>query len=761
MQAGQGDRAIADEAQRELGERERLDVIGAAAALEGGLRGVARARGGRDLLDERGERRDERGDPLERAVVDRVAVVAVRELDARAERAGERATGERAAREDGVLVGEGGGAAGADREGDRDRGEPGLVGEGGEVRIVDGGGVAEDLALAHEAGARAGELGPGRRLAPRRPERELDEREGVEARRAERGLDALLDVARGEALGEDIALRAAGQRCHEWDTRREDGDVAQAERANRITGEPFGIGLGRDIDEAEAEREGLVKRALDVAHIDAAVGRRGKTHIAAAHDGDRCREELPLSHAREYSARMRLLVGFTCIVMAIGCSDDDKVRRLPDAPPPPDSNVDASDFGPVSLTILQDETPQVGITVLFQNADSSVVSETTTGSDGKASAMMRAGGFVTAVDPFPNTPTGVQETDVRTFAGVKPGDQLRLTQDFGGGNTTVNVTVLLPVDVNASMYYVSTNCQLDFPVFTGGGSGSGAPQASMQLSGCGATTNLLVTALDGNNNVLSSIYKQSVALADNATIDLTQDTFTAAPDVTFSYTNMPANATFVNINPIRATALGTIYFGFVGTGVTAGAATLTTKIPSIANATGVTLSSTNTGSTFHMIGEWGPPASTYSLDYGASVLPDFSGEPTLDIANHKIAWTNDGGGAQPDFVKVNGFLRREGQSFQAWRWEIVAPGTNQAVLPVLPAAQAAFNPVEGDTSNFNATMMKVPGGYDAVRAGILADGGFESVTGIGATGKAQQAEYSQQKGIAKPSTKLLRGIRKR
>jgi hypothetical protein len=433
---------------------------------------------------------------------------------------------------------------------------------------------------------------------------------------------------------------------------------------------------------------------------------------------------------------------------------------LPDAPPPPDSDVDASDFGPVTLTVLQDDTPQVGIKVVFQNADNSVVSETTTGTDGKATEMMRPGGFVTAIDPFPNTPQGIPETDLRTFAGVKPGDQLRLSQDFGGGNT-IDVTVLLPIAANASEYRVSTNCQLDFSIFPGGGSGSGAPEATMQLSGCGATTNLLVTALDGNGNVLSSIYKQSVALTNNGTIDLTEDTFTAAPDVTFTYTNVPTSSSFVQINPIRATALGTIYFGFVAANVDAGMATLTTKIPTVTNATAVTLSTINTGSTRQSIVEWGPPASTYALDYGGFVLPDFAGEPTLDIANHKVAWTNDGGGAQPDLVQVRGFLRRQAPTAQLWRWEIVAPGTSQAVLPVLPGAQSTFNPVDGDSSDFDATMMKVPGGYDAVRASILADGGFESVAGLGATGKAQQAQFSQQKFSAKPSTKLLRGIRRR
>lgn len=459
-----------------------------------------------------------------------------------------------------------------------------------------------------------------------------------------------------------------------------------------------------------------------------------------------------------YSRRMRLLAGFTCIVMALGCSDDDKVRRLPDAPPPPDADVDASTFGPVSLTILQGTTPQVGVKVVFQNANNSLVTETTTGTDGKASAMMAPGGFVTAFDPFP-VPQGISGSELRTYSGVKPGDELRLYQpDFG--TPSIDVTFLVPVAPNAGSYRISTNCHVGYEIFTGGSGGT--PSATIQLSGCGATTNLLVEAISNGQSV-GAIYKPSVALANNGTVDLTQDTYAATPAATFSYTNVPASAESVQVDIQRATSLGAIYYQGGSAAVAGSTAALTTNVPTIANASSITTSSFIGNSTYHSITDWGAPATSYSLDVGAAMLPDFASPPNLDVPNHRITWSNNGGGVQPDFVSVTARLVREAP-LQRWNWEIAAAGTNEVVFPVLPAAQSQFNPIDGDDGNISARTGKFPGGYDAIRASILSDGGFELLP-LSASGRAQASSYqSLQKGLAPPSasrTGVLRGLRRR
>lgn len=444
---------------------------------------------------------------------------------------------------------------------------------------------------------------------------------------------------------------------------------------------------------------------------------------------------------------MRLLVGFTCVVLSVGCSDDDKVRHLADAPPP---EVDASPFGPVTLTILQGTDPRTGVRVIFQNADSTTVLETTTGTDGKAGAMMLPGGYVTAIDPFPNQGQGVATADLRTFAGVKPGDQLRLFEQPLIQPTAINLNVALPIENTAASYRVSTNCFFGHPIDT---SGSGP----LQLSGCGPTSNLLVEAVDNANNSFKSFYKQSVPLVDNGTLDLTGETFAAIPDVTFTYTNVPAALTSVFVNGVRATSLGTIYELNGNANVEAGTATLTTKVPEISNATAVTASSfgsSGVGFTQHMISEWGPASATYTLDTSGMFLPEFDSIATLDHAAHSVKWTSSGGSVQPDFVFVRAFLGRE-SPLQSWRWTIVAPAGAQAVLPVLPDS-STYNPIAGDFGSFDVRTGKVPGGYDAVRENILATSGLQGLT-EGATGKASFTFLVEASGIKPP----LRGFTRR
>lgn len=415
--------------------------------------------------------------------------------------------------------------------------------------------------------------------------------------------------------------------------------------------------------------------------------------------------------------------------MAGGCGDSDPVRRLPDAPPPPDSN----DPGPVSLEILDGTEPRVGIRVIFQDADSTVVLDTTTGTDGKASATMKPGGFVTAIDPFPGRAGGIATNDLRTFAGVAPGDQLRLVESPLTPPPSVNVTFVLPIENAASEYRISTNCFLGFGVSA---PGSGAqPTATIQLAGCGATTNVLVEALDASFVPVSSFFKPSVALTDGATIDLTSDTYSAIPDVTFEYANVPPGIGFVNLYTVRATALGKIFETFNETGIDGGAGSITTKIPAVSDATAINASTFFGTQTQHVLTQWGPPASSYTIDAGAAFLPDYTSFPQLDPSNHRIVWSTAGNPRQPDFVLVTAHLFRE-SPVQAWRWQIVGPATaNAVVLPVLPEA-SPFNPLASDQVDFiDVSAGKVPGGYDAVRANVLAAATFPELV-VGPSGSA-------------------------
>jgi hypothetical protein len=405
---------------------------------------------------------------------------------------------------------------------------------------------------------------------------------------------------------------------------------------------------------------------------------------------------------------MRWFAGLA-MVLAIGCGDDDKMGRPPDAPPPPsDGAMDASS-SVVSLEIVEGTTPLAGVRVVFQAADSTVIADTMTGADGKASATMDAGGYVTAIDPFP-TPQGAPE--LRTFAGVKPGDQLQLFER-PRDETPITIDVTVPLDPNALSYTVSTNCLLDAGVI-------GGEPSQLQLIGCGPTANLLVETYDDISRPVSSIYKESVALADGGSIDLSAEPYTAAPAVTFAYSNLPEGATAVNVYGIRETALGSIHQFSALADVTAGTAMLTHKVPQTANATAARLS-TVYGATYtqHIIAESGPVSTSYAVDGTGLFLPEFTGPAMLDTEAHAIRWSTTGGMAQPDFVLVRAFLNRGGGTPQAWRWVVAAPPGDAVVLPVLPAA-SPYNVERGDFGSFLVTLGKVPGGYDAVRERVLA-----------------------------------------
>jgi len=96
---------------------------------------------------------------------------------------------------------------------------------------------------------------------------------------------------------------------------------------------------------------------------------------------------------------MRLVPLLVCCLIACG---DDGVRHTPDAAPHDGPTADTGPDAPalpVTLTVTVDGAPQGGVKVYFLNADSSVVLNTVTDATGTASAVMAAGGSVTALFP--------------------------------------------------------------------------------------------------------------------------------------------------------------------------------------------------------------------------------------------------------------------------------------------------------------------------------------------------------------------------
>ncbi|MBS1124130.1 MAG: hypothetical protein H6Q90_6358, partial [Deltaproteobacteria bacterium] len=339
---------------------------------------------------------------------------------------------------------------------------------------------------------------------------------------------------------------------------------------------------------------------------------------------------------------MRSLLG---LVIVLGACGDDGVGKLPDAPFAPDaSTIDASTSGVVTLTVTSDGVGVADVKVYFQNADSTVVAAATTDASGVASATMEPGGFVTAKDPFITFKS--RPGDLRTFAGVKPGDQLVLQQRFG--QSIVNVNVIVPVDPNATSYLLYTSCgQVDVTA----GAGSGLPTA-VSLFGCGATADFVVETRDPNGIALQAFAHPDITLVEGGTIDLSADTYVAPENVTWSYTNVPAGIGSVSVDSILASSHGPVVQSFSSAIVTNGTATTAPLARAgLAGSVAITLSRALSGNfSSHSVVEWGPATVTYVLDMASLLLADYEAAPTFDAAAHAVAWTATGAGAQPDFV---------------------------------------------------------------------------------------------------------------
>ncbi len=429
---------------------------------------------------------------------------------------------------------------------------------------------------------------------------------------------------------------------------------------------------------------------------------------------------------------MRSLV--TLLLLAGACGDDG-VHHQPDAPPAPDApSIDAATTGPVTLTIIDDGTAVAGVKVYFQNADSSLVGMKETDAAGVATVVMDAGGYITAVDPFPNpsqTFGASTAFQLRTIAGVKPGDQLKLT-NTRAPFTPVTFTLTLPVDVNANEYRIMTSC--GSTSFTDPGGPGFQPTGAATLFGCGGAADFLIETFDVNGGPLGAFYHPGVVVAEGGTVLLT-DAYAPVPDVEINYTNVAAAFSSVQFHNVLASAHGALLDTFGSIELSAGAGAATVKLPAVDG--GISIHQSRLGSAIseHVVVDWSPATAAHAIDLANLPLPDYTTAPVFDTAIHAVTWTSAAAATQPDLAVVTLDFERT-TPIQRVDWQIAAPYSGTTLtLPVLPEPIASLNPIATDAANvFRLTTAKVPGGYDAVRGTVLST---DTLTGLvaGASGR--------------------------
>lgn len=432
---------------------------------------------------------------------------------------------------------------------------------------------------------------------------------------------------------------------------------------------------------------------------------------------------------------MRVFLGLSSLVVCLGlggcggCNDDNNVGHLPDARPPAPDAPDAMSPDAVSLAVINHGAPAIGVTVYFLNADGSVAKAAVTDDNGIATAVVTAGGSVTAIRPFttPPPPAGKVTTDeLRTFLGVKPGDHLVLSR-VAFDSVTVQFDAAAPDGGDfATSYQVFTTCGggTIAPGGSGNGSGSPDPGGTLELQNCHGAADIAVVA----NQIVAEaragghaietpqgLYHANATLPPdgNVMVSLRDDTYADLTDVTFTYMNAPDASITVLHSPVLTN-------GFLGPYSTTAGGSATISEAAVP-ATMQVVDSSLTLNNFHEVVDWGPYSTTYNLDLNNVLLREVTGGPTFDAATGKISWTEGTDGATPNLTIVGIQVRRSEPTLARWHWEIAAPySPSGVVLPHLPTDLFDWAPGQEEIQDFDPIKnVQVTGGYDAVRSHIL------------------------------------------
>ncbi len=439
--------------------------------------------------------------------------------------------------------------------------------------------------------------------------------------------------------------------------------------------------------------------------------------------------------------RFTLSLLFASSAATLLACGDDPAKQFADAPradaatdaPTPD----ASTSGVVEVTVVTAAGPVAGATVLFQNADDSVVATKTTDAAGVASEVMNVGGSITAIVPQAIVNPAVRggpTTNTYTVLAVKPGDKLKIRAN---GNRTVMVanpvSVKLPPN-SFGNYEILSSCGTRTSGLTadkGGALNITVPPTCTQ-----ATFLVKQEASSGPSGAAAAtIYKANVALANGA-FDLSDQAFTGLMVQNISGTNMPE---IVSLQSGVASLLG----GFLGEIDEAQAIIMPPGFPTFAG----TFQRPNAAATKQLVtmqvrgrvGQQQFVALTNVGDVtidGATALTPWVSDVQFSQANSSFAITTAAAGNAP----VNGAFARLNLSRPTAfiTRQVVGPSATSLRFPILPTAQADLNVLVADSTFTNdAGIIASPGGYDALRPVFYNINGPEEFFGPTPTVNAQ------------------------
>jgi hypothetical protein len=425
---------------------------------------------------------------------------------------------------------------------------------------------------------------------------------------------------------------------------------------------------------------------------------------------------------------------FTCVLVA--CSYE--THHTIDAQPR-DASVDTlqpNDAEPpaeaVKLAVTRAGVPVANVAVFFQDMSSTEIGASVTNENGVAWALMPAGGYVTALE---NAGAGLDE--LTTFAGVSPGDALRLDHEPAGDTRQWTFEAsFAPDSLSPASYTLATSCSDPLGIVDPQPSASSPPNV-ITLVGCNGIVDIAIVAYDIEGNPTGRVlYAPSVDVRAGGAITI-PGSFATLQLRGLNLTNVPAEVASVGIDRL-VSAERPVYTVSDNATPSANVIDVSHLLPTSATSELTRLTmwpvSGERGQQFIYASHGSSP---YALDVGSSLLPayvtDAPEQPvaTFDVVSRSVQWHERQGATQPDLVRARIDVSRAGfPSGRAWHWRIIAPRTGTRVdYPQLPVLDFDFNAKTDDTIVVpELTTAQLPGGFVAWHAN-----GFGDLRG--ATGK--------------------------
>lgn len=415
-------------------------------------------------------------------------------------------------------------------------------------------------------------------------------------------------------------------------------------------------------------------------------------------------------------------LAFVALLFTVLACSDNSVRHLPDAPPGDGHEaIDAPSIdappGKANVTVTANGSGVFGVVVYFQAANATAVDTEMTDANGNATGSLGEGGFITAIDPAPVATEDVVAaamTDyLYTWANVLPGDHVY----YATTNATAAFTLMIPTLGSASDYVVQSTCteysETSPPVGTAAGS---AYAVTLTLENCTGPQDFEIVATDGEGNALASFAAAGQTVAANGTLDLSGSTYVSATTRSYTYTDYSDDESVV-ITDGRISAHGVVYSPNYVLYATGSPATATGPVPVTTPYMDAVSSEVYEQSNDHYAYEWGQNGATYSTDWGAHVLPDYTGQATYDTPSHTLTFPFSGSaaGATPN-IYAGGVGTSRSSDGHVWYWTAIG-ADSPMVFPVLPTTTYDWNVGSADTvTETEEIELAVPGDADAARS---------------------------------------------